>query len=141
MNFQVPQFIEIEDKIFGPLTFRQFLYVAGGAGLSFLEWAWIPVRFIAILFILPTIGAALALAFYKINNRPLIFVLEAAFRYLLATKLYLWKQRAGSGAAAAAEAKKETAGAAAAKGFTLPKLSTSRLKDLAWSLDVKEKIQ
>ena len=27
MQYQVPQFIEVEDKIFGPLTFKQFLYI------------------------------------------------------------------------------------------------------------------
>ncbi len=33
MRFEVPQFIDVEDKIFGPFTFKQFLYLAGGAGL------------------------------------------------------------------------------------------------------------
>ena len=35
MRFQVPQFIEIESKIFGPLTFKQFIYLAGGGGRNF----------------------------------------------------------------------------------------------------------
>ena len=34
MRFEVPQFVDIEDKIFGPLTFKQFIYIAGGAGVS-----------------------------------------------------------------------------------------------------------
>jgi hypothetical protein len=29
MQFRVPQFIDIEDKLFGPLTFKQFIYLAG----------------------------------------------------------------------------------------------------------------
>jgi hypothetical protein len=33
MRFEVPQFIEIEAKIVGPLTWKQFVYVAGGVGL------------------------------------------------------------------------------------------------------------
>ncbi|TSC61742.1 MAG: SsrA-binding protein, partial [Parcubacteria group bacterium Athens0416_74] len=32
MQFQVPQFIEVEDKIVGPLTFKQFVFIAGGLG-------------------------------------------------------------------------------------------------------------
>lgn len=36
MQFQVPQFIEVEDKIFGPLTFKQFVYIAGGVALMYL---------------------------------------------------------------------------------------------------------
>ena len=42
MQFQVPQFIEIEDKIFGPLTFKQFIYLAGGGGLCFLLYTILP---------------------------------------------------------------------------------------------------
>ena len=47
MQFQVPQFIETEDKIVGPFTLRQFIYVAG-AGLgsvilyfSVATWLWL----------------------------------------------------------------------------------------------------
>ena len=39
MQFQVPQFIETEDKIVGPLTLKQFGYIGGAAtvvGLLFL---------------------------------------------------------------------------------------------------------
>ena len=46
MQFQVPQFIETEDKIVGPLTLRQFLYIGAAGLLSFLLffvlkiWFW-----------------------------------------------------------------------------------------------------
>ena len=43
MHFQTPQFIEIEDKIFGPLTLKQFIYLAGAAGLSFTAYSLLPV--------------------------------------------------------------------------------------------------
>jgi hypothetical protein len=42
MRFQVPQFIEVEDKIFGPLTVKQFIYLAGGAGLVFILYHFLP---------------------------------------------------------------------------------------------------
>src|SRR3989304_1999884 len=86
MRFSVPQFIEIEDKIFGPFTFKQFLYLAGGAGLIFLIYNFITPFFFALLFILPVGALSLALAFYKVNDKPFIFVLEAAFRYLTKMK-------------------------------------------------------
>src|SRR3989344_2665997 len=35
MEYQVPQFIEVEDKIIGPLTLKQFIYLAGEAGFSY----------------------------------------------------------------------------------------------------------
>jgi len=43
MQYQVPQFIEIEDKIFGPLTLKQFLYLAGGGGLCLLFFTLLPL--------------------------------------------------------------------------------------------------
>ena len=40
MQFQVPQFIEIEDKIFGPLTAKQFFYILGGGAIIFLLYVF-----------------------------------------------------------------------------------------------------
>ena len=42
MRFQVPQFIEIESKIFGPLTLKQFIYLIGGGGIIFILYALLP---------------------------------------------------------------------------------------------------
>jgi hypothetical protein len=134
MQYQVPQFIEIEDKIFGPLTFKQFVYLAGGGGLCLLFFTLLPL-YIAALCMLPVIALSLALAFYKVNDRPFIVVMEHAFGYFFGNKLYLWKQRD----------KKVTpiAPAAAAKAglttLSVPKLSNSRLKDLSWSLNIKDR--
>lgn len=144
LNFQVPQFIEIEDKIFGPLTFKQFVYVTGGAGLCFLIWVYLPIKFLAVLLILPVLGLALALAFYKINNRPFILTLEAAFRYTLTHKLYIWKHGAGAGNDGGEKNNVGTGNFPAAsspRGLAIPKLSESKLKDLAWSLDIREKVR
>ena len=41
MQFKVPQFLDIEDKIFGPFTFREFIYLAGAAGLCFVFYKWL----------------------------------------------------------------------------------------------------
>ena len=138
MNFQVPQFIEVEDQIFGPLTFKQFVYLAGGGGTCFLIWQVIPIPFIAIIVIAPFAALTLALAFYKINNRPFILVLESASRYFFSSKLFIWRKQAPKiGAAAASTA----LGLSGQRNVNIPKLSSSKLKDLAWSLDVKETIR
>ena len=91
MQFQVPQFIEVEDKIFGPLTFKQFIYLVGGAAMCFVLYIILPF-FFAVLLIIPFAGFSLALAFYKINNRPFISVVESALNYTLKGKLYVWKK-------------------------------------------------
>jgi len=134
-QYQVPQFIEVEDKIFGPLTLRQFIYLAGAGGLSLIFFTLLPF-----LLALPLIGIALgvgaAFAFYKVNGRPLIVAAEHGFSYFLGNKLYLWKQRQ---AAPAPQAKKT----APVDPTTLivPRLSQSRLKDLSWSLNIKDQNQ
>ena len=134
MKFQVPQFIEVEDKIFGPLTIKQFVYLAGGAGLSFIIYTYVsPISLIlAVLLIIPVAALGLALALYKVNNQPFIYVIEAAFKFMLASKLYIWRKR---------ERKPEhKAEAAAAPLVYVPKLSDSKLKDLTWSLDINENL-
>ncbi len=132
MQFQIPQFIEVEDKIFGPLTFKQFIYLVGGGGTSFVLYSILPF-FLAILLIIPVVALSLALAFYKINNKPFIGVLEAAFRYALGNKLYIWKK-----SDRAAIHKEESS---LLPNVYVPKISDSKLKDLSWSLDVHQKIR
>lgn len=131
MRFQVPQFIEVEDKIFGPFTLQQFIYLAGGGGLSVILFTFIP-KFLAVLLIIPVLALSLALTFYKINNKPFIYHVEAFFKYIVSGKLYIWKKRPRK--TGPPEQQEEMA---AAQVF-VPKLSESKLKDLTWSLDVKE---
>jgi len=137
MQFQVPQFIEVEDKIFGPLTFKQFVYVAGGAGAAYLLWRVLPI-WLAGPLILGIGGFAAALAFVQWNGRPFILALESAFYYILRTKLYLWDS-AHKSSKKKLEARSSKLEATPGQVY-IPKLSDSRLHELAWSLDIKERI-
>lgn len=92
MRFEVPQFIEIEDKIFGPLTWRQFLYLGGGIGMAVVMFFYLNL-FLFILFGIPLALLAGALAFYPVNNRPFSFFLEAIVNYVKGQRLYLWRQK------------------------------------------------
>lgn len=133
MQFNVPQFIEIEDKVVGPFTFKQFVYLAGGAGAVFILWRTLPL-FLSIWLILPIAAASLALAFLRINKRPFVIILEAAVRYWLSRKLYVWRKEEKK-----VEPKERTEKPEPL--LTVPKLSESKLKELAWSLDVNENIK
>ncbi len=136
MRFQVPQFIEIEDKIFGPLTIKQFIYIAGGAGLSFILFRFLYLP-IAILLIVAVIGLSLALAFYQINNKPLIYIAQSAFGYFVSNKLYLWKKKDKTKQTQQTPIEKMGINQAP---IYVPKLSESKLHDLTWSLDIKESL-
>jgi hypothetical protein len=88
MQFQVPQFIEVEDKIFGPFSFKQFVYLAGGAGLAFVLYKLLPL-WIALVPGLLIIGLALLLTFYRPNGKPFIDMMQSWFRYIGGSKLYV----------------------------------------------------
>lgn len=130
MRFQVPQFIEVEDKIFGPLTLKQFLYLAGSLGMAAVVYAFTGSLILTIIVSAPLIALGLGLAFYKVNNKPLVFVIEAFFKYYIADKLYVWRKKP--------KEVKHIEREGAAGSFYVPKLSDSKLKDLTWNLDIKQ---
>lgn len=91
MRFEVPQFIEVEDKIFGPFTWRQFIYLAGGIGAGVILYVLLP--FLLFLVIAgPIMALAAGLAFFPVNNRPLSIFVESAFKYISSSRLYLWRK-------------------------------------------------
>ncbi len=93
MQFKVPQFIEIEDKIIGPLSLKQALYIGGGAGLLFVLWFILSSLSAFIVAAIPIIIFCGLLAFYKVNGRPFVSFLGSFFKYLTKPKLYLWKKK------------------------------------------------
>ena len=131
MQFKVPQFIDIEDKLFGPFTFRQFVYMVGGGGMIFVIYKLLPL-WIGIFLIIPIALLSLLLVFYKINEKPFIYYLQAAISYAVSSKLYLWKQRLVK----PSDNKEEVA---PQQVSVVPMTSSDSLKDLAWSLDIQEK--
>lgn len=92
MRFEVPQFINVQDKLFGPFTFQEALYLVGGGGLTFVLYKLLPFSF-AIFFGVPVIAFTLALIFYKPNGRPFINLVEAFILYSFSKKFYLWRQK------------------------------------------------
>ncbi|OHA17254.1 MAG: hypothetical protein A3C79_02950 [Candidatus Taylorbacteria bacterium RIFCSPHIGHO2_02_FULL_45_28] len=135
MRFQVPQFIEVEDKIFGPLTLKQFIYLAGGGGLSFMVYVFLNSITLAIVPIILIMAVSAAFAFYKVNNKPFVHVVESAFKYYLGGKLYIWRKAEKQSPQNTATAVKDAENYAS---VMVPKISDSKLKDLTWSLDIKE---
>lgn len=132
MRFQTPQFIGIEDKILGPFTLKQFVYLAGSAGSVVLLDFLLP-RLVALLIGAPIIIFGCMLAFYKYNGKPFVVLVESAFSFISGTKLYLWKKKEKT-----ATASKKNVDTEQDIDIYVPKLSDSKLKDLAWSLDIHD---
>lgn len=126
MKFEVPQFVDVEDKIFGPLTWKQFVYLAGGGGAGFMLFLLLPF----VLFVLiggPIIALTVGLAFYQVNNRPLSLMIESVVTYFTRERLYLWKK----------DKIKEAPGEAAAPAQAYVALGHNNINSLARSLEIK----
>lgn len=91
MQHKVPQFIEVEDKIFGPFTLKQFSYLAGGFGLSIIIWRTFSESSFVLFYIAPIVGFTLALTFMKPNGKPFIVTLQNFLTFLIRPKKYFWK--------------------------------------------------
>ncbi len=91
MQFQVPQFIDIEDKIIGPFTLKQFMYIAGGALLLFILFKTVKF-FILIVLAGPIIALTVSLAFVKMHGQPFISIIKNFFGFLRKPDFYVWKR-------------------------------------------------
>jgi hypothetical protein len=91
MQHKVPQFIEVEDKIFGPFTLKQFSYLAGGFGLSIILWRTFADSSFLLFILAPVIAFSLALTFLKPNGKPFIVLVQNFLTYLIKPKKLFWK--------------------------------------------------
>ena len=90
MQFKVPQNIDLEDKIVGPLTLIQFLYLLAGGVIDYLLFLSLKGSYIFWVLAVPVSILALALAFLKIQDQPLSYFIKAGLIYLQRPKKRLW---------------------------------------------------
>ena len=90
-QYQVPQFIDIEDKIVGPLTLKQFFIIAAGLGIAGLLFMTLRLSF-AIVLGIPIITFAFALALVKMHGMPLWKYIGAALSFASKPQEYFWKK-------------------------------------------------
>ena len=90
-QFIVPQFIDVEDKILGPITTRQFVLMLVGTLLAFLCYKlfafWTFVGLGAL-----DIGLVSVFAFAKINGRPIHFFLLNFLQTKKRASLRVWNR-------------------------------------------------
>ncbi len=140
MQFRVPQFLDIEDKVFGPFTFKQFGYLLGAGAFAYIFWKLVPSAIISFPLIIIFSGTFLALAFVKINNRPFADVLESAYKFLIGDKVLVWHKN---------EIKREEIGAQRLKQIELDKakiaqntaskiITPQKIRELSEKLNILE---
>lgn len=90
-QFQVPQFIDVEDKILGPITMRQFFIMLIPFGTAILSY-FIFKTLVAIIITIPVIVGAAVFAFYKPYGMRFSRFFSAFLTYNLKPKMYIWKR-------------------------------------------------
>lgn len=94
-QFTVPQFIDVEPKIIGPITTRQFLIFLGAALFIFVCYKALDFTafILASVFILAVSGT---FAFLKINGRPFHFFVLSLIQTIRRPNLRIWNHKATS---------------------------------------------
>jgi hypothetical protein len=92
VQFKVPQNIDMADRIVGPLTLIQFLYLmVGGIIIYFLLNTVAPINNVLFMAMSLPIGlASLALAFLKVQDQPLPRFVASFFVYVFKPKERVW---------------------------------------------------
>ncbi|MFH0853773.1 MAG: PrgI family protein [bacterium] len=97
MQFVVPQFIDVEDKVIGPISVRQFVILLSGVGLIFFSYELIYrlnnnfwfFLFSAIILAVITI----VLAFVRVNGRPFHLFLLNLIITIREPRLRIWNKQ------------------------------------------------
>jgi PrgI family protein len=88
-QFVVPQFIDVEDKIIGPITTRQFLILLATSLILFIMYAVLVFAYF-VGFGLPILVVGIVFAFAKINGQPFHYFFLNVVQTSRKPKLRVW---------------------------------------------------
>lgn len=89
MLFNVPQFIDVEDKIAGPLTVKQVLWLIGMGAVLFIVWTFFDNQTFFISSI-PIIIIFAIYAFYRPYNQSMLSFTIHSVMFFFRPKIYTW---------------------------------------------------
>ena len=133
MQFQVPQNIDLEDKIVGPLTLTQFLYILGGSLIDYIMYETFGANYFGLFLLIgiPVALLTLGLAFFKVQEQPLSRFIVVGLIYLTKPKLRLWRRQTNFQPVLTEPPKKKVEPVAVSRHH----LDKSELDQLAYNLD------
>jgi len=89
LRFKVPQNIDMQDRIIGPLTLVQFVYAVVGGGLCYTIYMKVPSP-MNLVIVIPIVIFIVCLDFVKINEQPFLHFFLSALQYVSAPKQRFW---------------------------------------------------
>jgi len=90
-QFVVPQFIDVEDKIIGPITVRQFIIILVGGGFCFAAYKLSDFTLFIFEFVVIAV-LTFSIAFIRINGRPIHYFLLNIIQTSKKPKLRIWSK-------------------------------------------------
>ena len=92
MRFQVPQNVDIEDKIVGPLTGKQFGWIIAACIILFVSFKiFDTATFVAIAVVVG--GLAVVFAFVRPYGQPMVVFVSNIFLYMFKSREYVWRRK------------------------------------------------
>lgn len=89
-QFTVPQFIDVEDKIIGPITTRQFVIILAGSLIIFISFKFFTLVYFLIVGGFTFINVIL-FSFFKVAGRPFHFFVLNFIQTILKDGLRVWR--------------------------------------------------
>ena len=138
MQFPVPQFIDIEDKIIGPFTLKQFGFIFCGGLLDVLFFKTMGLSLFFFVLAIPITLATIFFSFGSYNGKPVYDAVPIFLRFLTAPKRMVFHhQSQGLGDLQIAPITADALKAQLPKN-EIEEPAHSRLQKLALSLDQRQ---
>lgn len=89
-TYKIPQNVEAEDKLLGPLTFKQFIFAMIAAGAALVAWLMFQIHPLLTILPLPVILVFAGLAVFRREDQPVERYLLSFFNFVLRPKTRVW---------------------------------------------------
>ena len=131
-QFVVPQFLDVEDKVIGPITVRQFIILLLAAGIEFLAWRFADF---SLFFVSTIVNAAFTIlfAFIKVNGRPVHYFFLNVIQTQKRPWLRIWRKELD--AQELRDEMKKASSQPLVEPRNKPMLGTTRLAELSLIVD------
>ncbi len=133
MQYSVPQFINVEDKVVGPFTGKQALFLIIGFGVLLIAFTFFRLSFFIVIAI-PTIILTLAFAFWKPKGFTVSRWISNIINFYTTSHLYVWRREPDE------RMFKQTQKKQAPKEIQAIPVSKNRIKELSWLLDTSTSV-
>ncbi len=92
MQYAVPQFTDVEDKLIGPLTLKQFLFLLATGAIVLFFYSLLKLSVFFFIFATPVALLGAALSFAKFNGRPLYGYLPSFIYFVSRPQARIFKR-------------------------------------------------